>query len=297
MNRRTLLKGAALGTSAWLLGPAFSMGAVREEVATRLAALERRHGGRLGVAILDTGNGRRIDHRADERFAMCSTSKLLVVAAVLSRVDQGEERLDRRVVFGKDKLLTTYSPLTSLYLGAPGMTLAQLCQAAIVVSDNTAANLLIDSLGGPSAVTAYARSLGDELTRLDRNEPDLNEARPGDPRDTTTPAAMLADLQALSLGTRLSGTSRGLLLGWLRAGATGFYRVRAGLPAEWDAGDKTGSGGHNTANDVAILFPAQGKPLLATAYYTGSSASGTERDAVLAEVGRIAASLRGSPLS
>lgn len=291
MNRRNLLKGALIGASALALRPTFSLAAGSQDTAqATLTELERRHGGRLGVAILDTGNGRRIMHRADERFLMCSTFKLLAVATVLARVDRGAERLDRRIVFGKDAVLA-YAPVTSHRVGAPGMTVAELCEAAITVSDNTAANLLLASMGGPAAVTAYARSLGDPVTRLDRIEPELNIASPGDVRDTTTPSAMLADLQQLLLGDALSHASRGQLLEWLRATSTGTEQLRAGLPAGWQAGDKTGSGAQHETNDIAIIWPPQRKPLLVTAYYAGSSADTDERHAVLAAVGRIAASI------
>lgn len=291
MNRRSLLKSALIGASALALRPTFSLAAGSQDAAlARLAALERRHGGRLGVAILDTGNGRRIVHRADERFLMCSTFKLLAVAAVLARVDRGTERLDRRIVFGKEAVLA-YAPVTSHRAGAPGMTVAELCQAAITVSDNTAANLLLTSMDGHAAVTAYARSLGDAMTRLDRIEPELNITSPGDVRDTTTPAAMLADLQSLLLGNALSHASREQLLEWLRATSTGTEQLRAGMPAGWRVGDKTGSGTHHETNDIAIIWPPQRKPLLVTAYYTGSAADADGRHAVLAEVGRIAASI------
>ncbi|GGY19130.1 beta-lactamase [Rhodanobacter panaciterrae] len=290
MNRRNLLKGAAAVAAALVFKLAFAVDAAEEAATTRLAALERRHGGRLGVAILDTGNGRRIGHRADERFLMCSTFKLLAVAAVLARVDRGVEQLGRRIVFGRDALLA-YAPMTSHRVGAPGMTVAELCQAAITVSDNTAANLLLASLGGPAAVTAYVRSLGDDVTRLDRIEPELNVASPGDLRDTTTPSSMLADLHTLLLGNALSAASREQLATWLQATSTGTEQLRAGMPSGWRVGDKTGSGAKRETNDIAIVWPPQRKPLLVTAYYAGSTAEADGRHAVLAEVGRIAASI------
>ena len=290
MHRRDLLKGALLGASAFVLRPTFAQPASSDGAVAQLAALEKRYGGRLGIAVLDTGNGRRIVHRADERFLLCSTFKLLAVAAVLARVDHAAEQLDRRVVFGKDVLLN-YAPVTSHHVGAPGMSVAELCQAAITVSDNTAANLLLASLGGPAAVTAFVRSLGDATTRLDRHEPDLNAGSPGDLRDTTTPSAMLASMHEVLLGSALSAASRAQLLDWLRACSTGVEQLRAGLPAGWSAGDKTGSGSHDETNDVAIVWPPQRKPLLLAAYYAGSSADQAGRHAVLAEVGRIAAAI------
>ena len=290
MNRRSLLRGAAMGAAALILRPTLSLAADIDSASARLAALERRSGGRLGVAILDTGNGRRIAHRADERFLMCSTFKLLAVSAVLARVDRGVERLDRRIVFGKDALLA-YAPVTSHRVGAPGMTVAELCQAAITLSDNTAANLLLASLGGPAGVTAYVRGLGDQVTRLDRIEPDLNVTSPGDLRDTATPDAMLATMHTLLLGNALSDASREQLIEWLRATTTGAKQLRVGMPVSWRVGDKTGSGAHRETNDVAIAWPPQRKPLLVTAYYAESTADEDTRHALLAEVGRIAASI------
>ena len=290
MDRRTLLKTTLLGASALALGPAFARAGRTSDVEARLAALERRHGGRLGVAILDTDNGRRHGHRADERFLMCSTHKLLTVGAVLARVDRGVEQLDRRVVFERDVVLS-WAPVTSNHVGAPGMSVAELCEAAITVSDNTADNLLLRSLGGPSAVTAFARKLGDPLTRLDRYEPELNDGAPRDLRDTTTPDAMLGNLRALLLGDMLSVASRERLAAWMRAASTGLDKLRAGMPSGWQAGDKTGSGAHDETNDVAIFWPPQRKPLLVTAYLAGSTADAAGRSAVLAEVGRIAASV------
>lgn len=290
MDRRNLLKGALLGASALALRPALAMAGQAEGAAARLAALERRHGGRLGVAVLDTGSGRQIAHRGDERFLMCSTFKLLAVAAVLARVDRGREQLDRHIVFGSDVVLS-YAPVTSQRVGPPGMSVAELCAAAITVSDNTAANLLLASLGGPDAVTTFVRGLGDPITRLDRTEPDLNVGSPGDERDTTTPNAMLATMQRVLLGNGLSQASREQLLAWLRACTTGGTRLRAGLPVGWTVGDKTGSGSQDEANDVAIAWPPQRKPLLIATYYAGSHADHAGRDAVLAEVARVAASI------
>lgn len=259
----------------------------------RLAALEARAGGRLGVAALDTGTGRRLAHRADEPFPLCSTFKVLLAGAVLRKVDRGETRLDRRLPYGKVDLLA-YAPVTTARVAEGGMTVGDLCAAAVEVSDNTAANLLLRDLGGPAAVTAFARALGDPLTRLDRTEPTLNEARPGDPRDTTTPAAMVGSLRALLLGPTLRPGSRARLEGWMAACTTGGTRLRAGLPPDWAAGDKTGSGARGTANDIAILRPPHRAPILVAAYLTGSTASDSGRDAVLAEVGRLVAEALGA---
>jgi beta-lactamase class A len=252
------------------------------------AALEAKNGGRLGIAALDTATGNRIAYRANERFPMCSTFKLLAVGAILHRVDTGDERLDRWIGFGQSDVLDG-SPVARVYVSKGGMVLGKLCAAAMSYSDNTAGNLLIAALGGPAGVTAYARSLGDTVTRLDRTEPGLNSATPGDPRDTTSPAAMLADLNALTQGTALTGTSQGLLNNWLNSCQTAGARIPAGLPNGWNSGNKTGTGANGTTNDVAIINPPGLAPMLVSAYYTGSTASSDDRDAVLADVGTIIA--------
>jgi beta-lactamase class A len=255
---------------------------------TRLAELEKANGGRLGVAVLEVGSGRRVERRAHERFPMCSTFKWLAAAFVLARVDRGEERLDRRIAFAKDDLVP-YSPITGKHTGPPGMTLEELCHAAVTVSDNTAGNLLLASFGGPAGLTKYARSLGDEATRLDRNEVELNEATPGDVRDTTTPAAMTGNVRRLILGDALSAASRAKLTDWLVGNTTGDSRLRAGFPKGWRVGDKTGSGDHGVTNDVAIAWPPERQPLIVAAYYAESLADDKARNAVLAEVARIVA--------
>jgi len=254
--------------------------------AARLRALEARAGGRLGVAVLDTGSGHRLEYRSGERFPLCSTFKVLLAGAVLARVDAGRETLARRIPYGQADLLE-HAPITMARVAEGSLPVADLCAAAVEVSDNTAANLLLGSLGGPGAVTAFARRLGDPVTHLDRTEPSLNTAIPGDVRDTTTPAAMVATLKALLLGGTLSPASRQRLEGWMAACTTGRNRLRAGLPAAWAVGDKTGSGNHGTVNDVAILRPPGRAPLLVATYYTGSTAPWDDRNAVLAEVGRL----------
>jgi beta-lactamase class A len=269
------------------VAPAASERTPRDPRALALLELEQRSGGRLGVAVLDTTSGERFGHRAAERFPLCSTFKLLAVAAVLERVDRGKERLDRRIAYTQADLLE-YAPVTRARLAEGSLSVAELCEAALGVSDNTAANLLLTSFGGPAALTAYARSLGDPLTRLDRNEPMLNEARPGDVRDTTTPSAMIGDLQALLLGAKLSKRSRKQLASWLVTSKTGLERLRAGVPPGWRVGDKTGSGNAGTTNDVAIVWPPGKKPVLIAAYLTESPASAELRNQVLADVGRLA---------
>jgi beta-lactamase class A len=288
MNRRTLLKNAALGAAVLALRPAISSAAGVNDTAAQLATLERKHGGRLGVAILDTGNGYRIAYRGDERFLMCSTFKLLLVAAVLKRVDDGSDRLDRRIAFDKSALLE-WAPVTRFNVGPPGMTVEELCEAAMIISDNAAANLLLNTIGGPPGVTAYARSLGDTMTRLDHPEP-LNNRQHG-VQDTTTPWSMLADMQKVLLGDALSVASRRKLTNWFSLNQTGAQTLRAGLPSDWEIGDKTGSATHAN-NDIAIITPPRRKPLLVTAYYMTDTHDVASRKAVLADVGRIAAAIQ-----
>ncbi|HEY0798171.1 MAG TPA: class A beta-lactamase, partial [Candidatus Baltobacteraceae bacterium] len=223
------------------------------------------------------------------RFPMCSTFKFLAIAAVLARVDARQEKLDRPIPFNKGDLLD-YAPITKTHLRRGFMSVADLCAAAIEYSDNTAANLLLATIGGPQGVTRYARAIGDSVTRLDRSEPSLNTASPGDVRDTTTPAAMVNDMRTVLLGHVLSAASRGRLASWLAACQTGQTSIRAGVPPAWRAGDKTGSGDHGTSNDIAILWPPRRRPILVAAYLTAAAVSASERHTSLAEVGRIASS-------
>ena len=270
-----------------LAAPLVAFPAFADDAAKGFAELESRHGGRLGVAALDCASGRRVGWRASELFALCSTFKFLAAACVLARVDRGEERLARRIVYS-ERDLVTYSPVTKNGVGPAGLSLGEICEAAVTLSDNTAGNLMLASFGGPAGLTAWLRGLGDGLTRLDRVETALNEALPGDPRDTTTPEAMVADMQRLLVGSALSPGSREQLATWLLASKTGARRLRAGLPAEWRVGDKTGSGERGTACDIAIAWPADRAPILVAVYYTESSASEDARNAVIAESGRLA---------
>ena len=285
LSRRALLIGSLLAGPALL-----SLRATADENAElqrKLAGLEREHGGRLGVAILDSARTTPIAHRGDERFALCSTFKFLAAAFVLARVDRKQESLTRRIVYSKNYLVS-HSPITEKHAGEDGLTVGEICEAAMTLSDNTAGNLMLDSFGGPAALTAYMRSLGDSGTRLDRREPDLNEAQPGDPRDTTTPVAMLKTIHKTVLGTALSTASREQLIAWLVANKTGDNRLRAGVPKGWRVGDKTGSGGNNATNDIAVIWPPGHAPIIVATYYAESRASDGERNAVLSEVGRLA---------
>ncbi len=255
---------------------------------TECAAIETKAQGRLGVTLLEEGTGRSFSYRADERFPMCSTAKVLVCGAVLARVDTGKESLDRRIRYTQDDLVT-YSPATKDHVGDDGMTLGALCEAALTLSDNTAMNLLEASVGGPSGVTSFARSIGDPITRLDRTETTLNEAFPGDPRDTSTPNAMASTLHKLVLGSALSPASRKSLASWMMANTTGSAKLRAGVPQTWKVGDKTGTGNHGTSNDIGVFWRQKQPPICAIVYLTGAeSIPESARAAASAEVGRIA---------
>ncbi len=249
--------------------------------------IETDTGGRLGVAVLDTQTGTSAGHRADELFAMCSSFKLLAAATVLARVDAGKEKLDRRVPVQAGDIIP-YSPAVKERVGGT-MSLAELCAAAVTLSDNAAANLILATFGGPAGVTTFVRSIGDSVTRLDRTEPTLNEARAGDPRDTTSPAAMAATIQKLVLGTALSAASREQLTAWLLDNKTGDARLRAGVPKDWRVGDKTGTCNSSTANDVGIAWPPGRQPVIMSVYLTGATVKAEQQNAAIASVARAVA--------
>ncbi|WP_242223828.1 BKC/GPC family carbapenem-hydrolyzing class A beta-lactamase [Shinella zoogloeoides] len=290
-SRRQAIAGALLAVpavSALAGGAGAATGGALEK---RLAELEARHKGRIGVAIHNLATGIRIGHRADERFLMCSTFKALLAAHILARVDRKEEALDRRIVVKKSDLVD-WSPVVETRVGGKGISIAELCEAAITLSDNAAANLLLAASGGPKAVTAFLRGIGDEVTRLDRTEPTLNyRETPDDERDTTTPAAMAETLRRLIIGDVLSSRSRAQLAAWLVMNKTGDTRLRAGFPTDWLTGDKTGTNGdkHGNANDVAIAWSPDRGAVVVTAFCEIPGISGDERNAVIAEIGRIAA--------
>jgi len=289
-----MVGGAIAGVAAQAYGAGASKGGGRsggalvDSIEQQLAQIEAGTGGRLGVAIHDTQTGQRAGLRQEERFPMCSTFKFLLVSAMLVRKDGGHEKLERHIVFSKADLVPN-SPVTEQHASGDGMSIAGLCEAALTRSDNTAANLLLSTIGGPTALTAFARSVGDRITRLDRIEPTLNEAIPGDLRDTTTPAAMLANMRRILLGERLSVLSRAQLVAWLVANKTGDTRIRAKLPRDWRVGDKTGTGECATANDIAILWPPGRAPILVTVYLTGASEGSERANAAIADVGALVA--------
>lgn len=214
----------------------------KAQLKRELTRIEAECGGRLGVAILDTENGFRTDLHGSERFPMCSTFKFLAAAAVLKRVERGQSQLEKKIKYEAMDVVAN-SPVTQDHVET-GMTLAELCEAALTQSDNTAGNMLLREINGPSGLTAFARSLGNQVTRLDRWEVELNEAAPGDLRDTTTPVAMLTDLHQVIVGKALSERSRRALTNWMLVNKTGATRLRAGVPREWKVADKTGAGGN-----------------------------------------------------
>lgn len=285
-TRRRFLRDTSFAAAAGfgLQRQRFLSGKAFDQIPPRVTTLEREHGGRIGLCILDTGTGKAVGNRIDERFPMCSTFKFPLAAAVLQRVDQGKESLTRAVTIPPKPLLPV-SPETEEHAGGQ-MTLADLCQAVLVRSDNTAANVLLDVLGGPPAVNAFLRSIGDGDTRLDRNEPSLNTSLAGDPRDTTTPRAMAADLQRLLLGKALKPASRLALSDWMEACVTGLDRLRKNVPESWRVADRTGSNGEHTTNDIAVFWPTNREPIAVTVYLTQCPGPETKRNAVIAEVGR-----------
>jgi beta-lactamase class A len=242
---------------------------------------------RIGVTAIDLSTNRRVDYRADERFIMCSTFKVLAAAAVLKRVDENREKLDRFVRYGEAQLMS-YAPVTREHVKDGGMTLEALCAAAVEQSDNTAANLLLDAIGGPEKWTEFARSLGDKFSRLDHMEPELNIARPGKDDDTTTTAAMAADLQRLFTSDVLSVASRTKLEGWMQHGQTGLQMIRAGIAADWKVGDKTGRSGDGATNDIAVLRPPGGGPIFLAIYTVDPAEPQDKRDQLVAEVAKTA---------
>lgn len=255
-----------------------------------LAELEASSRGRLGVGLLDTASGQTAGYRGDERFLMLSSFKTLAAAYILARADRGEDQLTRRIPIAEADL-QEHAPVTRRHVGPQGMTLAELCEATVTTSDNTAANLMHRSYGGPQALTRYLRSLGDTVTRHDRYEPELNRPHAGEPLDTTSPHAMSATLDALLFGQALKPQSRQLLQSWLLASITGGKRLRAGFPADWKIGEKTGTYSKVGANDAGFAQAPGGAPIIVCAYLETTAIPMDERDRIIAEVGKRVAAL------
>lgn len=284
-RRRLLLRAAALPFLAGCQGIAPT-----PRLSTALAqlqALEQTLDGRLGLCAIDTANGQSLAWRAAERFPMCSTFKAVLAAAVLAQDSRSPGLLQQRIRYTPQDLVT-YSPVTQAHV-SDGMTVDALCAAAVQHSDNTAGNLLLQLIGGPAGLTAYARSVGDTAFRLDRWETALNSALPGDERDTTTPAAMSATLKRLALDAELDAPRRAQLQDWLVGNTTGGARIRAGVPAGWRVGDKTGTGDYGSTNDIAVLWPPQRAPVTLAIYLTGTVRDAGPRNEVVAQAARIVA--------
>lgn len=286
MQRRSFLALGSIGLLAASL-PTFAASPKRQSsFAAACRTLEAESGGQLGVHAFDGRSGTEFLYRADTRFPICSTFKWLAAAAVLDQVDAGHERLDRLVRIDP-KAVLDYSPITAPHAGGPGLSLAQLCDAAITESDNTAGNLLLEAVGGLPGFNEFLRRKGDTVTRLDRMEPALNEGRPGDPRDTTTPAAMGASLRHLLLGDGLSPASRQQLTDWMLACRTSGKRLRAALEPGWQLADKTGTGSRGIANDVGIYWTPAGEPLVVCVYLAQAKASYEVQQSVIARLGQL----------
>lgn len=253
------------------------------------AQLGRRFHARLGVYVLDTGTGRTVTYHAGERFAYCSTFKALATGILLKRDTTAQ--LDQVIHYSAADLVD-YSPITSLHVRT-GMTLRAVMAAALEYSDNTAANLLLDQLGGPGRFQAALRGLGDTATDADRTEPTLNDATPGDSRDTSTARALGADLRLMTLGHALPGSGRQLLTGWLLANTTGGPYIRAGVPSGWKVADKTGNGGWGTRNDIAVAWPPGGAPVVIAVLSDRGSANATSDDALIADATKAALAALG----
>nr|CAM12805.1 class A beta-lactamase [Leminorella richardii] len=251
----------------------------------KLADLEKSTGGRLGVALINTADNSQIVYRGDERFAMCSTSKVMAAAAVLKQSETDSRVLSKKRCDYKSRS-DQLEPNCQEALGA-GMTLAEMSAATLQYSDNTAMNKILTHLGGPEKVTAFARSIGDTTYRLDRTEPALNSALPGDPRDTTTPLAMAKSLRSLTLDNALGETQRAQLVEWMKGNTTGDASIRAGLPKNWIVGDKTGSGDYGTTNDIAVIWPENRAPLILVTYFTQPQQNAKARRDVLASAAKI----------
>ena len=286
LPRRRLLLGAASLTL--VAGCRTIAPPPRESTAlAQLQALEQTFDGRLGLCAIDTGSGRSLAWRAAERFPLCSTFKAVLAAAILAESSRSAGLLQRRIRYGRQDLVA-YSPVTQSHVD-DGMTVAQLCAAAVQYSDNTAGNLLLQLVGGPAGLTAYARSAGDAAFRLDRWETALNSALPGDERDTTTPAAMSATLKRLVLDDELGAPQRAQLQDWLVGNTTGDARIRAGVPAGWRVGDKTGTGDYGSTNDIAVLWPPQRAPVTLAIYLTGTTLDARPRNEIVAQAARVVA--------
>lgn len=278
LNRRALFS-AIPALIAW---PALA-----REASDALVAYERDTGGRIGLYAENLTTGARLSWRANERFVMCSTFKASLAAMILARVDKGQDQLAQVISYGPEDVPDWYAPVARKNLAKGVMSVADMCEAAVEYSDNTCANLLLARVGGPSALTAFWRSIGDAVTRLDHNEPILNRSPPGDPHDTTTPAAMAANLHRFMLGNVLSTGSRELLTSWMVNCKTGDERLRGGIPKSWRIADKTGNNGKDAAGDIAVAWPKPEAPILICVYTQGGLPTAARLASGFADIGRM----------
>lgn len=292
-SRRDTFRLAACAVAAGSIGGSLVQAAMAsaQPVGAKLEELEKRVGGRLGVCAIDTRFGGVIGHRMDERFAMCSTFKLSLAAAIFEQADKGKLSLDKPITYGKEDIVPN-SPVTEDNLPKGSMAIKALAEATQKTSDNAAANLLLKQIGGPAGLTQFYRRHGDDVSRLDRYEPAMNEFKPGDERDTTSPYAYATLVEKILTGSILSTASRELLTQWMIDTKTGLKRIRAGVPKGWRVGDKTGTGTPGKYNDVAICWPPRQPPLIVAIYYQSPSPSLDMRDEdqkVLADAARLIA--------
>jgi beta-lactamase class A/beta-lactamase class A CARB-5 len=257
-----------------------------DKLLTEVERIEEQLDARVGFAAYDLETGQRWEYHADQLFAMSSTFKTLACAALLQRVDEGSEQLERRVKISASDVVT-YSPVTEAYADNREISLFELCEATMTTSDNTAANMILQAMGGPQAVTAFVRELGDSVTRLDRWETELNEAAPHDERDTSTPNAMVSNLEKLVVGSALSPQSKNQLREWLVNNEVADGLFRSQMPNEWVIGDRTGAGGFGSRSITAVIWPPEREPTIVAFYITETDASFEERNSAIAELGGV----------
>jgi beta-lactamase class A len=277
LDRRTLLSAIPL-LASWPVAAA----------PEPLEAYERSSGGRVGVYAENVSTGAKLTWRASERFVMCSTFKASLAALVLKRVDDGRDALDQMIPYGIADI-QEYAPVAKDNLAKGALSVADMCKAAVELSDNTCANLLLAHVGGPEAVTGFWRFIGDEVSRLDHDEPLLNRTPVGQPEDTSTPAAMAGNLRRIVLGEVLSRPSRERFTGWMLNCQTGANRLRAGLPKSWRMGNKTGNNGKDAAGDIGVVWPPSGGPLLVCVYTRGGAPTVAQLRTVFSDIARLVA--------
>jgi beta-lactamase class A len=279
ITRRTLALGLPL-----LAAPAVAATDRFAALRRAIPQIERSAGGPIGIALIDTHSGARFEHRAGQRFPLCSTFKLLLAARLLAGADAGQWQMDERLPIRRQDMLNN-APFSEKRIGGSA-SLLEMAEAMCVLSDNPAANLALARIGGPAALTAWLRAIGDGTTRLDRMEPEMNNETPGDPRDTSTPAAVLATARALVEGRILSAAARTQLLGWMQASQTADTMIRAALPPGWQEANKTGAGSWHARNIISRITPPGRKPIWVAAYLFAAKSELAERNRHFPPLGR-----------